>query len=76
MNLETAVVLLQVVRSHGMIFENFADEPELKALNYLQRNQLITLGGDYKYEATGRGLALIDHWLETPLPTAVWRVER
>ncbi len=76
MNLETAVVLFQIVKSQGRIFENFADEPELKALDYLQKNQLITLGGDYKYEATDRGLALIDHWLDTPLPTAVWEVER
>lgn len=51
---------------------------ETDAVNFLLRNELLIelAHQEQTYEITEKGRALVNEWLKTPLPVAIWIVER
>jgi hypothetical protein len=45
---------------------------EREALDWLERNDLITRTSSDQYEATERGKVMIKHLLKQPLPSRTW----
>lgn len=73
MKRNTALWLLQIAKL-PFDLDNTIDASDEKAIEYLLLNDLIENSAGELIIAD-RGQALIDYWLNTPLPTATWRVE-
>jgi hypothetical protein len=80
MKIETMLLLVKIASDHKKSKDlEFLDGPKKDAIDYLISNGLISFCsfcGNHFYEVTDRGFALIEHWLETPLPVATWKIER
>lgn len=74
MNIERALILLQATQKH--FDTNNMITVQRNAHSYLVREGLIKQSDhdDMWYVATDKGLALVDFWLESPMPVATWKI--
>ena len=74
MNIEQALILLEA--EQGYFNTSNMITVQRNAHSYLVRHGLIeqSTSNDMRYVATDKGKALIDFWLEAPMPVAVWSV--
>lgn len=77
MTINQMMLLLRIYNREEMSRSSL-DSSELEAIDSLWEKKLIEHNDSEKWPfiSTFKGDALIDEWLNTPMPVAVWRVER